>query len=180
MSARVEAVHLSGDHTFSKLPVDAVELVAGVGIVGDAHAGPRVRHRSRVAADPEQPNLRQIHLLHGELLDEVARAGHRVLPGDLGENITTRGIDLLDLPTGTVLRVGDDVLVGLTGLRNPCGQIDAFQPGLLGQVRYRDPSVGTVRKAGVMAVVLHGGHVRRGDRIEAAVPPGPPLPLRPV
>ncbi|MGB0111590.1 MAG: MOSC domain-containing protein [Ilumatobacteraceae bacterium] len=180
MSAHVDAVHRGGEHSFSKHPQPSIELVAGLGVVGDAHAGARVQHRSRVAADPTQPNLRQVHLLHAELIDEVAGTGHLVAPGDLGENITTRGVDLLGLSVGTVLRIGEDVLLAITGLRNPCGQIDRFQPGLLDQVRHRDPDLGTVRRAGVMSVVVHGGRVRPGDPILIGPPPGPPTPLRPV
>lgn len=180
MTASVVGLSRSESHSFSKSGVDSVELVAGIGVVGDAHAGARVKHRSRVAADPDQPNLRQVHLIHGELLDELVSAGHDVEPGDLGENLTTRGIDLLGLGVGTVLRVGPDVMLCITGLRNPCGQIEAFQPGLLERVRWRDPDDGTVRKAGVMATVVRGGVITVGDPIEWAPPPGAHVPLQPV
>lgn len=180
MSPHIEAVHRSSDHSFSKQSVDEVELVAGIGVVGDAHSGARVQHRSRVKADPLQPNLRQVHLIHGELLDDLEAAGHEVRPGDLGENLTTRGIDLLDLPTGTVLRFGGEALLALTGLRNPCGQIEGFQSGLLEHVRNRDPELGTIRRAGAMSVVLQGGTIRPGDPIEIALPPGEPMPMRPI
>ena len=152
-------------------------LVAGVGVVGDAHAGPLVQHRSRVRADPTQPNLRQVHLIAGELFDELADAGHRVAPGDLGENVTTSGIDLHRLPVGSVLRLGGTALVAVTGLRNPCAQIEAFQSDLLEQVVHRDGSGALVRRAGVMGVVVLGGTVGVGDAIEVSEPPGPARPL---
>lgn len=172
----VEALHRSDGHDFSKRTVDELQLVAGVGVFGDAHAGPLVQHRSRVAVDPSQPNLRQVHLIAGEVLDDLASAGHDVLPGALGENITTRGVDLHALAVGSVIRLGDTALVGVTGLRNPCAQIEAFQPGLLGRVNIRHEG-GVVRRAGIMGVVLLGGIVRIGDDLEIASPPGPPRPL---
>ncbi len=169
----VEALHRSDTHTFTKAPADSIELVAGMGVVGDAHFGATVRHRSRVAADPTQPNLRQVHLVAGELHDELRAAGFDVRPGDSGENVTTRGVDLLSLPTGAVLRLGDQVLLALTGLRNPCTQLDDHEPGLLGAVLGRDADGRLVRKAGVMATVVLGGTVAVGDPIEVALPPGP-------
>ena len=178
--AVVEGVHRCADHRFSKQATDTVELIAGIGVAGDAHAGATVRHRSRVAVDPLQPNLRQVHLIGGELLDELRGDGFAVGPGDLGENITTRGIDLLALPTGTVLSVGDDALLAVTGLRNPCTQLDRFQRGLMKAVLDRAPDGGLVRRAGVMAVVVLGGAVAVGDAISASSPPGPPVPLQPV
>jgi MOSC domain-containing protein YiiM len=176
---RVASVNRSADYTFSKRSVDAITLVAGIGVEGDAHAGPKVMHRSRIKRDPDQPNLRQVHLIQSELFDEVAAAGFTVRAGELGENITTTGIDLLALPTGTTLRFGDRALVALTGLRNPCVQIDGFQDGLLGQLLER---VGgrTVRRGGVMSVVLQGGEIRPGDPIEVGLPPGEPAPLEKV
>jgi MOSC domain-containing protein YiiM len=176
----IVALHRSDQHGFSKQATDEVELVAGVGIVGDAHAGPLVQHRSRVAADPTQPNLRQVHLLGRELLDELAGAGHAVEPGDLGENLTTEGLALGDLATGSVLRLGETALIAVTGLRNPCHQIEAFQPGLLERLSYRDDEGAWVRRGGIMAVVLLGGTVAVGDAIEVAAPPGPHRPLQRV
>lgn len=176
----VLAVHRSAVHEFSKEPVDEIELVAGLGVAGDAHMGAQVQHRSRVAADPSQPNLRQVHLIHAELFTHVAAQGYEVAPGQLGENITTEGIDLLDLPVGTVLRIGGEALVSLTGLRNPCQQIDAFLDGLLGAVLDRDDAGRLRRLAGVMSVVVHGGVVRPGDAIEVALPPEPHRPLERV
>jgi hypothetical protein len=257
----VMAVSRSGEYSFSKPAEDEIVLVPGLGVDGDVHAGPTVRHRSRVAADPKQPNLRQVHLIHGELFDEVREQGFAVAPGQLGENITTRGVDLLSLPSGTVLRFGPpppdgegapagghsvggpsevngsvgevvgadaasrdagaggsvrDAVAGVvaaaedatldrstaeaaaalvaaveresgrtdhrpavvvTGLRNPCRQIDRFRDGLLERVAYRDEDGILVRKAGVMSVVVRGGAVRPGDPITVEMPPPPHRPL---
>lgn len=173
MVARVVAVHRSDSHGFSKPSVDAVELIAGIGIEGDAHAGAQVKHRSRVAVDPTQPNLRQVHLMHTEIFDHVGANGFTVESGDLGENITTADIDLLALPVGTTLAVGPDALITLTGLRNPCGQINAFSDGLLKQLVFRNDEGDTVRLGGVMTVVVRGGTVRPGDTITVGLPPEP-------
>lgn len=180
MTATVLAVHRSGSHDFSKFEEDAIVLVEGLGVEGDAHAGATVKHRSRVKRDPTAPNLRQVHLLHAELFDELVGRGFPVFPGELGENITTRGIDLLALPAGTRLILGRDAEVELTGLRNPCSQIDRFQAGLTAAVLDRDASGAIVRKAGVMAVVRRGGPVQRGDTIVVHLPQGPRHALQPV
>ncbi len=180
MPGTVLAVHRSSSHSFSKYAEDSIELVAGLGVRGDAHAGATVKHRSRVARDPSQPNWRQVHLLHAELFDELVAAGFAVFPGDLGENLTTRGLDLLALPTGTRLRLGAAAVVEVTGLRNPCSQIDRFQPGLTAAVLDRDAQGQLVRKAGVMGVVLAGGTVRAGDTISVDLPAAPHRPLAPV
>jgi MOSC domain-containing protein YiiM len=180
MTATVTAVGLSPTHSFSKPVLDAIRLLAGLGVEGDAHLGVTVKHRSRVKADPTQPNLRQVHLIQSELHDELAAAGFTVVPGDLGENVTTRGIDLLGLPTGAKLRLGRDAVVEITGLRNPCSQIDGFQQGLLKQVMGRDEAGNLVRKAGVMGIVLAGGTVRPGDPIGIELPPQPHRPLERV
>ncbi|MEF2073415.1 MOSC domain-containing protein [Consotaella aegiceratis] len=164
-------------HRFSKQPTESIQLVAGLGVEGDAHLGATVQHRSRVAADPTQPNLRQVHLIHTELFDELKAEGFAVAPGDLGENITTTGIDLLALPVGTLLAIGETALIALTGLRNPCAQIEKFQAGLLKAVLPRGPDGQVIRKAGVMAVVLSGGPVRPGDAIRVSLPPEPHHPL---
>lgn len=179
-SGTVLAVSTSRDHTFSKTNRTGITLLAGLGVEGDAHAGVTVKHRSRVARDPSQPNLRQVHLLHAELFAEVAEAGFTVTPGRLGENVTTRGVDLLGLPVGTLLHLGAEAVVEVTGLRNPCGQIDAFQDGLLQQVVGRDESGGIVRKSGIMGVVKRGGVVRPGDGIDVELPAGPHRPLERV
>jgi MOSC domain-containing protein YiiM len=171
--AVVAHLHRSESHAFSKGERDELVLVAGMGIEGDAHFGATVKHRSRVAADPLQPNLRQVHLMHRELHEDLRAAGFAVGPGDLGENITTAGLDLPALPVGSTLRIGDRALVALTGLRSPCSQIDGFQAGLLKEVLGRDPDGRVIRKAGVMGVVVLGGTIRRGDQIRVALPPEP-------
>lgn len=178
--ASIVALHSDGEHGFSKQAAEEVELIAGVGVAGDAHAGPLVQHRSRVAASPDQPNLRQVHLIAYELFEVLDAAGYRVGPGDLGENVTTEGVDLHGLPVGSVMRLGESVLIAVTGLRNPCAQIEAFQPGLLKQVSYRSATGELVRRAGIMGVVVLGGTVRVGDGIEVQAPPGPPRPLERV
>ncbi|ASO20036.1 MOSC domain-containing protein [Actinoalloteichus hoggarensis] len=176
----VTAVGSSATHRFSKSPRESITLRTGTGVEGDAHQGRTVRHRSRVARDPSAPNLRQVHLIHRELFDRLAAAGRQVRPGDLGENVTTSGIELLDLPTGTRLLLGEHALIEITGLRNPCQQIDAFQPGLLKELLGRDDQGELVRLAGVMAVVLADGVVRPGDPIEVRLPAAPHAPLIPV
>jgi MOSC domain-containing protein YiiM len=176
----VVAVSRNAGYSFTKPNRDSITLLAGLGVEGDVHAGVTVRHRSRVAQDPTQPNLRQVHLIHEELFAEVGREGFAVAPGELGENITTAGLDLLGLPAGALLRIGADAVVEVTGLRNPCRQIDAFQYGLLKQVIGRDESGGLVRKAGIMGVVRESGIVRPGDTIEVELPEGPHRPLEQV
>jgi MOSC domain-containing protein YiiM len=180
MEGTVEAVCLSAAHTFGKPNRDAIRLLAGLGVEGDAHLGVTVKHRSRVARDPTQPNLRQVHLIHAELHDELGAAGFVVKPGEMGENVTTRGIDLLALPVGARLHLGAAAVVEVTGLRNPCVQLDRFQPGLMAAVLDRDEHGGLVRKAGVMGIVVAGGDVRPGDRVRVELPPGPHRPLEPV
>ncbi len=157
-------------HSFSKTLQDAVLLVAGLGVDGDGHAGATVQHRSRVARDPTQPNLRQVHLIPGELHDELNSAGFDVAPGDLGENITTRGVHLIGLSTGTRLHLGQACVIEVTGLRNPCVQLDQFRPGLMAACLGRDAAGGLVRKAGVMGIVERGGEVRPGDFITVQAP----------
>jgi hypothetical protein len=176
----VVAVSRDSDHRFSKPVVDEIVLIAGWGIEGDTHAGVTVQHRSRVARDPTQPNLRQVHLIHAELFDEVATAGYQVSAGQLGENVTTRGVDLLSLPTGAMLHLGDDAVVRVTGLRNPCQQINGFEPGLLREVLGRTEDGAVERKGGVMAVVIAGGTVRAGDDVRVSLPSGEAIPLSPV
>lgn len=180
MSAHVQAVACDSEHAFSKPLCDMIRLVAGQGVAGDAHMGVTVQHRSRVARDPSQLNLRQVHLIHGELHDALQAAGFVVTAGDMGENITTRGIDLLALPQGTRLFIGASALVEVTGLRNPCLQLDRFQAGLMQAVLDKDAAGNLVRKAGVMGVVVAGGEVRAGDAIRIVLPDGPQLPLQPV
>lgn len=180
MKGLVIAVAMDDSHRFSKLIMPEITIIAGLGVEGDAHEGVTVKHRSRVRADPTQPNLRQVHLIHSELFDEVAAKGFRVGPADLGENITTKGIDLLGLPRGAHLKVGEEVVLEVTGLRNPCAQIDDFQRGLLSAVLDRGPNGELIRKSGVMSVVLAGGRVRAGDHIIVELPEPPFLPLERV
>jgi MOSC domain-containing protein YiiM len=176
----VEAVARDGAHRFSKPTVDEITLLAGLGVEGDTHAGVAVQHRSRVARDPSQPNLRQVHLVHAELLDTLRAGGYRVAPGVIGENVTTRGLDLLALPIGARLRLGGDAEIELTGLRNPCVQLNRYQDGLMKALLDRDADGGLVRLAGVMAIVLAGGVVRPGDPIEVSLPSMPHRALQPV
>jgi MOSC domain-containing protein YiiM len=164
----------------SKAARASIRLLLGLGVKGDAHAGATVQHRSRLKRTPGAPNLRQVHLLHAELHDELAAAGFAVAPGELGENVTTRGVDLLALPAGTRLRLGEDAVVELTGLRNPCAQLDGLQPGLMAATLERDATGQLVRKAGVMAIVVAGGDVRPGDAIAVQFPATAHRPLEPV
>lgn len=180
MGGVVVAVSLDGEHRFSKPNAPAIRLLAGFGVEGDAHLGVTVQHRSRVARDPSQPNLRQVHLIHAELHDELAEAGYRVAAGELGENVTTRGLDLLGLPRGTRLHLGERAVVEITGLRNPCQQINQFQSGLLKLVVGQDEHGELVRKGGIMSVVLADGEVRPGDAIRVELPPLPHQALEPV
>lgn len=180
MSGRVTAVSCNGEYSFTKPNRASIRLLAGLGVEGDVHAGVTVKHRFRVAQDPTQPNLRQVHLIHEELFAEVGEEGFKVAPGELGENITTRGVDLLGLPAGTLLRIGDTAVLEVTGLRNPCLQIDNFQNGLLKQVVGRDEAGNVVRKTGIMSIVRQDGVVRPGDTIAAELPSGPHRPLAPV
>jgi MOSC domain-containing protein YiiM len=177
MRGIVTAVSRSAKHTFSKSNQEKIFLRAGLGVEGDAHLGETVKHRSRVAADPSQPNLRQVHLLHAELHDELKTAGFAVSPGQMGENVTTHGIDLLSLPTGTRLYLGDTAVVELTGLRNPCTQLDQFQSGLMSAVLGRDADGKLIRKAGVMGIVIESGEIFPGDSIRVERPPEPHQPL---
>jgi len=177
MNPSVLAVSRKPSHTFSKINQECITLVEGIGVEGDAHAGKTVQHRSRVKRDPSQPNLRQVHLIHSELLDKLNAGGFTVHPGELGENITTQGVDLLGLPTGARLRIGADAVVEITGLRNPCHQINDFQNGMLGAVAHKDQEGELIREAGVMGVVLFGGDIHPGDPIVIEMPPKPHRPL---
>ena len=180
MTGIVEAVHRSASHTLKKPAQLHIQLLAGLGVEGDAHMGVTVKHRSRVARDPSQPNLRQVHLIHAELHDELRARGFTVRAGEMGENITTRGIDLLQLPVGTRLHLGAGAVVEITGLRNPCTQLDRIQPGLMAAVLDRDAQGNPVRKAGVMGVVLSSGEVQPTDPIRVELPSEPHRPLEPV
>jgi MOSC domain-containing protein YiiM len=169
----VKAVSRSATHSFSKSNQHSIRLLTGLGVEDDSHMGETVQHRSRVAADPTRPNLRQVHLMHTELHDELRAAGFTVSAGEMGENVTTRGIDLLGLPAGARLHLGATAVVAVTGLRNPCTQLDRFQPGLMAAVLGRDEQGNLVRKAGIMGIVVSSGEVRPGDRIHVTLPQGP-------
>lgn len=180
MAGSVVAVSSSATHSFSKGNQAAIRLLAGLGVEDDAHEGVTVKHRSRVAQNPNQPNLRQVHLIHAELHEELRDGGFVVGPGQMGENVTTRGIDLLGLPTGARLRLGDEAVVEVTGLRNPCAQLEQLGSGLMAAVLDRDEDGTLIRKAGIMAVVLAGGMIRAGDAIAVELPATPHRPLGPV
>lgn len=173
-------VHASVGHTLAKMPLDSIRLVDGLGVVGDAHLGVTVQHRSRVRHDPTQPNLRQVHLIAAELHSELAARGFVVGPGEMGENITTRNVDLLALPEATMLQLGSEAMVVVTGLRNPCAQLDSIQTGLMGAVLARGGDGALLRRAGIMAVVINSGDVTPGDHIRVHLPPEPYRPLTPV
>ena len=169
----VESVNGGPTHAMVKPNRRSIRLLAGLGVESDAHQGTTVRHRSRAARDPNQPNLRQVHLIHAELHDELRGAGFSIAAGQMGENITTRGIDLLSLPRGARLTLGDAAVVEVTGLRNPCSQLENLQSGLMRAVLDRDSHGNLVRKAGIMSIVESGGEVKPGDRIDVELPPQP-------
>lgn len=180
MDGVVTAVSRSAKHTLIKPNVDSIRLLPGLGVDSDAHSGATVKHRSRVARDPSQPNLRQVHLVHAELHDTLQEQGFAISAGQMGENVTTRGVDLLGLPTGARLHLGEEAVVEVTGLRNPCAQLDRIQPGLMGATLERTPDGSLIRKAGIMGVVLEGGEVRPGDPIRVELPLAPYRPLTPI
>jgi MOSC domain-containing protein YiiM len=180
MNGVITAVSKSASYTFSKPNQGSIRLLAGLGVEGDVHSGEKVKHRFRVFKNPDQPNLRQVHLMHAEFHDELSAKGFNVSAGQLGENITTRGIDLLHLPTGTRLYLGNEAVVKITGLRNPCEQLDDFQDGLLQACLDKDEHGNIIRKAGVMSIVLVGGEISPGDSIRVEIPPEPHQPLQPV
>ncbi len=174
------AVSRSPRHTLVKPAQESITLVAGLGVEGDAHLGAKVRHRSRARRDPAEPNRRQVHVIHAELHDELRAAGFAVQPGEMGENVTTRGVDLLALPAGARLRLGDRAVVEVTGTRNPCKKLDRIQPGLMKATLDRDEDGNVVRKAGVMAIVVEGGEVRPGDAVAVQLPSPPYRALEPA
>ncbi|MEB2630737.1 MOSC domain-containing protein [Peribacillus frigoritolerans] len=178
-SGVVIAVSKSDKHTFSKENCNSIKLLKGLGVEGDAYLGKTVKHRSRVAANPNQPNLRQVHLIHSELLDEL-KDSFNVAAGQMGENITTKGIDLLELPKDSLLYIGEMAVIKVTGLRNPCAQIDQFKSGLMNAVLDRDQQGNLIRKAGIMSIVLESGEVHPGDQVRIQLPPLPHAPLERV
>ena len=175
----ISSVHKSPTHSFHKYACEHITLLKGLGVEGDAHMGKTVKHRSRVRRDPSQPNLRQVHLIHAELFEELAEKGFTVTDGQMGENITTRGLDLLGLPTNTILHIGE-AQIQVTGLRNPCNQINGIQDGLMNAVLDKDEQGNLIRKSGIMGIVLEGGDIHPGDEIRIELPPKPHLPLAPV
>jgi MOSC domain-containing protein YiiM len=179
-SGVVIAVSRSATHTMRKPTCASIRLETGLGVAGDAHNGVTVQHLSRIARDPTTPNYRQVHLIHAELFDELAASGFAIEAGRMGENVTTRGVDLLGLPTGARLRLGAEAIVEVTGLRNPCLQLDGIAPGLMKATLARDAAGGLVRKAGIMGIVIAGGEVRPGDAIGIEVPAAPHRALEPV
>jgi MOSC domain-containing protein YiiM len=180
LTGHVIAVCQSATHTMSKPKVSKIRVLEGLGVEGDAHQGVTVKHRSRVAKDPTQPNLRQVHLIHAELHDELRAKGFDISEGQMGENITTRDLDLLALPTGAKLHMGESAVLEVTGLRNPCHQLDGLQQGLMAAVLDKDPQGNLIRKAGVMTIVLKSGDVCKGDAIRVELPPLPHQPLQVV
>jgi len=178
-NATVIAVASDSEHNFSKITKPAITLVAGFGVKGDAHAGVTVKHRSRVAKDPSQPNLRQVHLIHQELFEDLSKQGYEVVAGQVGENIVTRGISLLDLPTGTKLEIGE-AIIEITGLRNPCHQLNQIKDGLMQKLVFKTENGDVVRLCGVMAIVLRGGDIKEGDEIQAILPKKPYIALQKV
>jgi MOSC domain-containing protein YiiM len=174
---RVVAVAKDGAHRFSKPTCPSITLIEGYGVRGDAHAGPTVQHLARMRADPTRPNLRQVHLIPAELFADLAERGFAVGPGQLGENITTAGVDLVALPRGTRLAIGDQAEVEITGLRNPCAQLDGLVPGLMRQLIHTDDTGAVVRTAGVMSIITRAGEIRPGDPIQLTLPPLPHQPL---
>jgi MOSC domain-containing protein YiiM len=180
MTGIVAAVSRSPTHSLTKPYADSIRLVAGLGVDDDAHLGATVQHRSRIERFGGTPNLRQVHLIHAELFDELREAGFTISPGQMGENVTTEGVDLLALPTGARLHLGTAAVVEVTGLRNPCRQLDKLRPGLMAATLARDPQGNLVRKAGIMGIVLAGGEVRGGDAIRVELPSPPHQKLAPV
>ena len=180
MRASVLAVSRSKSHSFSKAGEFSIRLLSGLGVEGDAHLGVTVKHRYHAAKNPDAPNLRQVHLIHAELFDELREKGFTITPGAIGENVTTRGIDLLALPCGARLRLGEEAIVEVTGLRSPCTYIDRYQSGLKNAVLDKDADGRVIRKSGIMAIVIAGGDVRSGDAITVELPTGAHRPLSPV
>ncbi len=167
-------------HGVGKTVLSEITLIAGQGVEGDAHCGEKVKHRSRARYNPSLPNLRQVHLIHGELLDELAGKGFAIAPGELGENILTGGIDLLSLPTGSILSFPSGATVEITGLRNPCIQLERHKTGLMHALLDHAADGSLIRKGGIMGIVLTGGVVRAGDGVVITDPEGAFRPLQPV
>lgn len=180
MTPTIIGLACDSEHRFSKRPCATLRLIAGLGVEGDAHVGVLVQHLSRMAKQPTAPNLRQVHLIHAELFDELAVAGFSVGPAQLGENVTTRAFDLLGLSQGTRLKLGAEAVIEITGLRNPCHQINGLAPGLMQAVLDYAADGSLIRKSGVMAVVITGGLVAVGDGIQLQSVPLGHIQLTPV
>ncbi len=179
--SKVIAVSKSGAHTFNKFPCEQITLLKGLGVEGDAHMGAKVKHRFLVRKDPNRPNLRQVHLMHAELFEELENKGFKTInPGQMGENITTSGLDILSLPRNTILAIGSSVQIQITGLRDPCDQFNDIQEGVLNALIFKDDKGNLIRKSGVMGVVLKGGEVKSGDLIQVTLPDKPFLLLEPL
>ena len=177
---KVVAVSCTAAHEFSKQSRAVINLIAGLGVEGDAHAGVKVQHLSRIRRDPDAANLRQVHLIHAELHDELNASGYSIAAGDMGENVTTRGIALLALPTNARLHLGPHAIVEIKGLRNPCSQLDGLHKGLMAATLDKDVNGNLIRKAGVMGIVIAGGEVKPGDPIRVELPVEPHTRLAPV
>lgn len=170
---QVKALSRSAHHSMSKKNEESLQILTGLGVAGDAHMGEKVKHRSRVAKNPNQPNLRQVHLIHSELHSELLQKGFDIKAGEMGENITTEGIALLALPRNSILHIGAQVKIQVTGLRNPCDQLNGLQEGLMKAVLDKDKEGNLIRKAGIMGIVIQGGEIILGDPIEVSYPPKP-------
>ena len=177
---RVVSVSLSPKHSFSKTPAAEIRILADLGVEGDAHAGEQVQHLYRVRKNPNAPNLCQVHLISTEFLDELHTLGFPLQPGEIGENLAVRGINLLTLPVGALLRIGADVVLQITGLRDPCQKLNSLAPGLMKACIARGSDGSVVRKAGVMSLAVTSGTIRPGDPILIELPPGEPLKMGPV
>ena len=173
----VLSVSRDDKHRFSKPTVSSIRLVAGFGVEGDSHAGATVQHLYEKKRNPSAPNLCQVHFMAAELFDDLVPTGYTVAPGELGENVTTEGINLMSLPLGTQLHLGAQAVVSVTGMRSPCSLINGYQKGLMKQLIKTD-AAGTVhRRGGIMGVVVRGGVVNPGDCIRVELPAGEQLPL---
>lgn len=181
LKPRILSVSARSGHHFSKTPQRSIRLLAGLGVEGDGHMGERIKHRSRARYNPALPNLRQVHLIDSGYIALMAAKGYAVAPGDIGENLLVAGIDLISMPQDTLLHLGGDgAVVRITGLRNPCIQMDRFMPGLMAASLDRDADGGLIRLTGVMGVVEGGGAVVPGDVVRVEMPEGEHLPLVPV
>jgi len=165
----VLSVSMSSSHGFSKRPTDYIYLLSGCGVQGDVHC----------SGAASSNNKRQVHLIASELLTELARKDSKgrayiISPGALGENITTKGIDLVGLNEGTRLHFGDGddhAIVRITGLRNPKKRLDEWPKGLLDRCAMKNKKGEiTGRKIGVMGIVEEDGFVQPGHMVYVEKP----------